>query len=48
MPKKFKSNSYKKYSKKPESGASKYDKAKPEAIKEALEDAEIIMDWMTI
>ena len=40
-PKKFKSNSYKKYSKKPESEASKYEKAKSEAMREALEDAEI-------
>ena len=40
-PKKFKSNSYKKYSKKPETGSSKYEKAKSEGIKEALEDAEL-------
>ena len=40
-PMKFKSDSYKKYLKKSESGAFKYEKAKSEAIKEPLEDAEI-------
>ena len=42
-PKIFKSDPYNKYKKKqkPESGAFKYEKTKSEAIKEALEDAEI-------
>ena len=49
-PMKFKSNSYKEYSKKPESRAFKYEKAKSNAIKEALEDAEInygLDDYLT-